>query len=75
MSSLVNQVLQDDQVFAILGGEGRGPRRHSPLVGAPLQETLDDSMKIDEFYSLYGRTEVCCMFISQKNREERHYYI
>ncbi|XP_078350746.1 uncharacterized protein LOC144635519 [Oculina patagonica] len=54
MSSLVNQVLQDDQVFAILGGEGSGPRRHSPLVGAPLQETLDGSVKIDDFYSPYG---------------------
>ena len=30
LSSLVNKMLQDDQVFAILGGEGGEPRRHSP---------------------------------------------
>ena len=40
LSSLVNKVLQDDQVFAILGGEGGEPRRHSPLPGNPLQETV-----------------------------------
>ena len=39
MGSLVNKVLQDDQVFAILGGEGGGPRRHSPFLCNPLQET------------------------------------
>ena len=40
MSSLVDKVLQDDQVFAILGGEGKEPRRHSPLAGRSLQETV-----------------------------------
>lgn len=54
LSSLVNQVLQDDQVFAILGGEARRPRRHSPLLDNPMQETMDCSMKIDEYNSLYG---------------------
>ncbi|KAJ7378089.1 hypothetical protein OS493_024752 [Desmophyllum pertusum] len=54
MSSLVNHVLQDDQVFATLGGEGVGPRRHSPLLGAPLQETMECSMKIEDYSPLYG---------------------
>ena len=36
----MNKVLQDDQVFAILGGGGEEPRRHSPLPGNPLQETV-----------------------------------
>ena len=36
----MNKVLQDDQVFAILGGERGEPRRHSPLPGNPLQETV-----------------------------------
>ena len=55
LSSLVNQVLQDGQVFAILGGEGKGPRCHSPLLDNPLQETMDSSTKMDEYSSLYGR--------------------
>ena len=40
LGSLVNKMLQDDQVFAILGGEGEEPRRQSPLPGTPLQETV-----------------------------------
>jgi len=55
LSSLVNQVLQDDQVFATLGGEVRGPMRHSPLLDNPMQETMDCSIKMDEYNSLYGR--------------------
>ena len=46
LSSLVNKVLQDDQVFAILGGEGREPRRHSPLPGNPMQETVSLKSKL-----------------------------
>ena len=46
LSSLVNKVLQDDQVFAILGEEGREPRRHSPLPGNPLQETVSLKSKL-----------------------------
>ena len=46
LSSLVNKVLQDDQVFAILGGEGGEPRRHSPLPGNPLQETVSLKSKL-----------------------------
>ena len=42
-------MLEDDQVFAVLGGEGRGPRRHSPLLSDPWQETIDTSRKIN-FY-------------------------
>lgn len=49
LSSFVNRVLEDDQVFAVLGGEGRGPRRHSPLLSDPWQETIDTSRKIN-FY-------------------------
>ena len=40
MSSFVKKVLQDDQVFAILGGEALAPREHSPLLCSPLQETV-----------------------------------
>ena len=46
LSSLVNKVLQDDHVFAILEGEGREPRRHSPLPGNPLQETVSLKSKL-----------------------------
>ena len=46
LSSLVNKVLQDDQVFAILVGEGGEPRRHSPLPGNPLQETVSLERKL-----------------------------
>ena len=46
LSSLVNKVLQDDQVFAILGGEGGEPRLHSPLPGNPLQETVSLKSKL-----------------------------
>ena len=46
LSSLVNKVLQDDQVFAILGGEGGEPRRHSPLSENPLQETVSLKSKL-----------------------------
>ena len=42
----MNKVLQDDQVFAILGGEGEEPRRHSPLPGNPLQETVSLKSKL-----------------------------
>ena len=42
----MNKVLQDDQVFAILGGEGGEPRRHSPLPGNPLQETVSLKSKL-----------------------------
>ena len=42
----MNKVLQDDQVFAILEGEGREPRRHSPLPGNPLQETVSLKSKL-----------------------------
>ena len=45
-SSLVNEVLQDDQVFAILGGEGGEPRQHSPIPGNPLQETVSLKSKL-----------------------------
>ena len=46
LSSLVNKVLQDDQVFAILGGDGGEPRRNSPLPGSPLQETVSLKSKL-----------------------------
>ena len=59
ISSLVIQVLRDDQVFAVLGGESRGPRRHSPLLCDPLQETMDCSMKIDGYN---GMILVCGLF-------------
>ena len=59
ISSLVIQVLRDDQVFAVLGGEGRGPRRHGPLLCDPLQETMDCSMKIDGYN---GMILVCVLF-------------
>lgn len=42
-------MLEDDQVFAVLGGECRGPRRHSPLLSDPWQETIDTSRRIN-FY-------------------------
>ena len=42
----MNKVLQDDQVFAILGGEGGEPRRHSPLPGNPPQETVSLQSKL-----------------------------
>jgi len=38
-----------------MGGEARGPRQHSPLLNNPMQETMDCSMKMDEYSSLYGR--------------------
>lgn len=47
ISSFVNRVLEDDQVFAVLGGEGRCPRQHSPLLSDPSQETMDCSTKIN----------------------------
>ena len=75
MSSLVNQVLQDDQVFAFLGGEGRGPKRQSPLLGPAVQETMDCSVKIDEYNALYGRALVFGMFISQENHKGRRCFI
>jgi len=40
LSSFVNKVLQNDQVFAILGGEGRVPRENTPSPCNPLQETV-----------------------------------
>ena len=40
MGSFVKKVLQNDQVFAILGGEALAPREHSPLLCSPLQETV-----------------------------------
>ena len=40
MSSFVKKVFQNDQVFAILGGEALAPREHSPLLSNPLQETV-----------------------------------
>ena len=46
LSSLVNKVLQDDQMFAILGGGGGKPRLHSPLPGNPLQETVSLKSKL-----------------------------
>ena len=46
LSSLVNKVLQDDQVFAVLVGEGGEPRRHSPLPGNPLQEIVSLKSKL-----------------------------
>ena len=46
LSSLVNKVLQDDQVFAIFVGEGKEPRRHSPLPGNSLQETVSLNSKL-----------------------------
>ena len=64
LSSLVNQVLQDDQVFATLGGEVRGPICHSPLLDNPLQETMDCSMKMDGYNSLYGRLFTRLMLIN-----------
>ena len=58
LNSLVNKVLQDDQVFAILEGEGGEPRRHSPLPGNPLQETVSLERKLG---LLNGLTK--CMLI------------
>ena len=46
LSSPVNKMIQDDQVFAILGGEGGEPRRHSPLSENPLQETVSLKSKL-----------------------------
>lgn len=76
MSSLVNQVLQDDQVFAFLGGESRGPKRQSPLLGPGLQETMDCSTKIDEYNALYGRTLVCdnCLSLKRITKKALFYF-
>lgn len=54
LSSFVNKVLENDQVFAILGGEGRVPRENTPSPCHPLQETV----------SLKGRMgKACGMFV------------
>lgn len=48
MSSFVNKVLQDDQVFTLLGGGALEPRQHSPPLGNPLQETFSVKDKIEQ---------------------------
>lgn len=48
MSSFVNKVLQDDQVFTSLGGGALEPRQHSPPLGNPLQETFSVKDKIEQ---------------------------
>ena len=40
LGSFVTKVLQDDQVFAVLGGEGPEPREHSSLSCFPEQESV-----------------------------------